>query len=340
VARFSVCAVLIGLFLIPRRNDRNAHIQAFRRRVDRGEPDSVFGRHVIREVREGKVNARQSGDGAADAASLKAACVRASSSHPSDRHLKGDAVMKRRVFLKAGVALFAAPLGAHAQPARRIWRVGIIRASVPPSAEIDAFRESLRGFGYIEGENLIIETRWADGNELRLPSLMAELLRLKVDLVVASAPAATRVAKDATTTIPIVMVTVADPVAFGFIQSLARPGSNVTALVFMHPELSGKRLELLKAAVPSLTRLGVLWNGANPYKAADFKEVEAAATSARVILQSLPVKDSRDLDAAFGAARASRVDALVTLEDPFTVAHRNRIVELAGGYRLPALYGR
>ena len=250
------------------------------------------------------------------------------------------AVLKRRAFLKTAVGLLAVPLRAQAQPARKMWRVGVIRASAPPAAEIQAFRESLRGLGYVEGENIVIETRWADDNEARLPSLMAELVQLKVDLVLASAPAATSAAKEATTTIPIVMVTVADPVGFGFVQSLARPGTNVTGLVFMHPELSGKRLEFLKGAVPRLSRLAVLWNGANPYKAADLRQVETAAGAARVTLQSVPVKDVREFEPALSRAKDSGADALLTLEDPFTVAHRVRIVELAGHFRLPALYGR
>jgi putative ABC transport system substrate-binding protein len=154
--------------------------------------------------------------------------------------------------------MVTAPLAAPAQQAGMPWRIGVVRGSAPPPAELEALRHGLRERGYVEGRNLVIETRWADDREERLPALVAELLSLKVDLIVASAPAATRAAKDATTTTP-----------FGFVESLARPGGNVTGLVFMHPELSGKRLELLRAAVPRLSRLAVVWNGANPYKAAD-----------------------------------------------------------------------
>jgi putative tryptophan/tyrosine transport system substrate-binding protein len=236
--------------------------------------------------------------------------------------------------------MVTAPLAAPAQQAGMPWRIGVVRGSAPPPAELEALRHGLRERGYVEGRNLVIETRWADDREERLPALVAELLSLKVDLIVASAPAATRAAKDATTTTPIVMVTVADPLAFGFVESLARPGGNVTGLVFMHPELSGKRLELLRAAVPRLSRLAVVWNGANPYKAADMKEVQAAADASGVSLQSLPVADSRALDGAFDAAKAGRAEALITLEDPFTIAHRARIVALASAHRLPALYGR
>jgi putative ABC transport system substrate-binding protein len=247
--------------------------------------------------------------------------------------------MDRRAFVVGGIAAIAAPLGREAQAAKA-WRIGVIRGSEPPPAEIEALRQGLRGLGYVEHENLIIVTRWADGKEERLSSLVADLIRLKVDVIVSSAPAATHAAKEATTAIPIVMVTVADPVGFGFIHSLARPGGNITGLVFMHPELSGKRLELLKAAVPKLARLAVLWNGGNPYKAADMRELQAAADASDVILQSLPVLEQQGFERAFSAMKQGRADALITLEDPFTIAHRARIVELAATHRLPSLYGR
>ena len=250
-------------------------------------------------------------------------------------------MMERRAFLALATGgLLAAPLAAEAQQAEKVYRIGLVRGSAPPPPEVEAFRQALRALGYIEGQNLILETRWADGKEERLPALVAELIRLHVDLIVSSAPAATRAAKEATTTIPIVMVTVADPLAFGFVRSLAHPGGNITGFVFMHPELSGKRLELLRAAVPGLSRLAVLWNHANPYKAADMREVQAAADVSGVSLHSLPVDDPTELEGAFRAARQARADALVTLEDPFTIAHRERIVELARAYKLPALYGR
>jgi putative ABC transport system substrate-binding protein len=243
--------------------------------------------------------------------------------------------------LIAILVALAAPLAVAAQPAGgKVWRIGFVRASAPPESEVEAFRRGLRELGYVEGKNLVIEYRWAGGREETLPSLVAGLVALNVDLVLSSAPAATRAAQAATATIPIVMVTVADPIAFGFVRSLARPGGNVTGFAFQHPELSGKRLALLKEALPRLSRLAVLWNGANPYKTADMKEVQAAADASGVTLQSLPVDGPQDLGRAFGAARQGRADALITLEDPFTIAHRVRIVELARIHQLPALYGR
>lgn len=236
------------------------------------------------------------------------------------------------------LALLAAPLTAKAQPAAKVYRIGYVRAETPPPVDIEAFRQGLREHGYVEGKNVVIEYRWADGNEEKLRSLVAELIRLKVDLIVASAPAATRVAKEATTTIPIVMVLVADPVAFGFVASLARPGGNVTGFAFLLPEISGKRLDLLKEAIPKLSRVAVLWNAANPYKPVDLKEVQAAADALRVAVHTFPVREPNDFDEAFKAAVKSRVGGLITLEDPFTIAHRARIVDLALRHRLPAVY--
>jgi putative ABC transport system substrate-binding protein len=236
------------------------------------------------------------------------------------------------------VALLAAPLTAEAQPVAKVYRIGYVRAEAPPPVDVEAFRQGLREHGYVEGTNVVIEYRWADGNEERLRSLVAELIRLKVDLIVASAPAATRAAKEATTTIPIVMVLVADPVAFGFVASLARPGGNVTGFAFLLPEVSGKRLDLLKEAIPELSRVAVLWNAVNPYKQFDLKEVQAAADALRVAVHPFPVRAPNDVDEAFKAAVKGRVGGLITLEDPFTIAHRARIVGLALRHRLPAVY--
>jgi len=249
-------------------------------------------------------------------------------------------VDRRRFVVTSLVGALTLPFAAGAQQTGKLWRIGFLRGSAPPAAEIEAFRHALRELGYVEGRNLVIEYRWAEGNEERLPTLAAALILRNVDLILSSAPAATRAAKEATQTIPIVMVTVADPVAFGFVRSLARPGGNVTGLAFQHPELSGKRLALLTEALPKPSRLAVLWNSANPYKAVDMREVRAAADTSGVTVQSLPVNGPQDLERAFALAKQARADALITLEDPFTIAHRDRIVELTRTHRLPALYGR
>jgi len=235
--------------------------------------------------------------------------------------------------------VLGAPLPSEAQKASRVPRIGYIRAEAPPAADIEAFRLGLREHGYVEGKNILVEYRWADGNEQRLPAIVAELIRLQVDLIVTAAPAATRAAKQATTNVPIVMVLVADPVAFGFISSLPRPGGNVTGFAFLLPELSGKRLEILKDAVPGLSRVAVLWNAANTYKAFDLKEVRAVAERLRVQIQTLPVRGPNDFPEAFQAAVDNRADGLITLDDPFTITHRARIVDLALRHRLPAVYG-
>ncbi len=247
--------------------------------------------------------------------------------------------MKRREFITLlGGAAVAWPLAARAQQPAKVPRIGYLRAETPPAVDIEAFRRGLREHGYVEGKNIIVEYRWAEGNEERLRSVVAELIRLKVDLIVTSAPEATRAAKEAATTIPIVMVLVADPVAFGFVASLARPGGNITGFASLLPELSGKRLEILKDAVPNLSRVAVLWNAANPYRAQDLREVQAVANALRVTLHSFPVRGPNDFDGAFKAAVEAGVHGLLTLEDPFTIAHRKQIVDLALRHRLPAGY--
>ena len=237
------------------------------------------------------------------------------------------------------VALLVVPLAAEVHPAGKVYRIGYVRAERPPAVDVEAFRQGLREHGYVEGKNLVVEYRWADGGEERLQSALAELIRLKVDLIVTSAPAATRAAKLATSTIPIVMVQVADPVNFGFVASLARPGGNVTGFAYLLPELTGKRLQLLKEAVPQLARVAVLWNAANPYKAFDLRELQVVADSLGVAVLTVPVRGPNELEDAVEAAVKSRPGGLITLEDPFTIAHRARIVDLALRHKLAAVYG-
>lgn len=235
--------------------------------------------------------------------------------------------------------IFGLPVAAQAQTANKLARIGYIRAEAPPPADLQAFRQGLREHGYVEGKNIVVEYRWADGNEQRLPAIVEELLGLKVDLIVASAPAATRAAKDATRTVPIVMVLVADPEAFGFVATLARPGGNITGFAFLLPELSGKRLQILKQAMPRLSRVAVLWHAANPYKEFDLKEVRAVAEKLSVAVQPLPVRGPDDFVGAFQAAAKSGANGLITLDDPFTITHRAKIAELARQHGLPAVYG-
>ena len=226
----------------------------------------------------------------------------------------------------------------QAQPAGKVRRLGYLRAEAPPPGDIEGFRRGLREHGYVEGEDIVVEYRWAEGDLGRLVAFANELVDLDVDLIVASAPDATRVARAATATTPIVMVLVADPVTFGFVESLARPGGNVTGFAYLLPELSGKRLELLAQAVPGLSRVAVLWNAANAYKPLDLHEVQAVAGPSMIELLTFPVREPEEFDGAFDAAVRGGAGGLITLEDPFTIAHRARIVDLVRRHRLPAVY--
>jgi putative ABC transport system substrate-binding protein len=237
-----------------------------------------------------------------------------------------------------GVMLLALCSSAAAQQTAKVYRIGYLRSETPPEVDIEGFRQGLREHGYVEGKNIVVEYRWADGNEDKLRSLAAELIRLKVDLIVTSAPAATQVAKEATKTVPIVMVLVADPVAFGFVNSLAHPGGNITGFAFLLPEISGKRLELLKEATPKLSRVALLWNAANPYKETDLKVVQTVADALKVAVHTFPVRESNEFDDVFKAVTKVRAEGLLTLDDPFTIAHRTRITDMALTYKLPAIY--
>jgi putative ABC transport system substrate-binding protein len=235
-------------------------------------------------------------------------------------------------------ALVVVGTGVEAQQPAKVPRIGYVRAETPPEIDIEGFRRGLREHGYVEGKNILVEYRSADGNEEKLRSLLAELVRLKVDLIVTSAPAATQAAKDATKTIPIVMVLVADPVTFGFVKSLAHPGGNITGFAFLLPEISGKRLELLKEIIPKLSRVAVLWNAANTYKETDLKAVQPVADTLKVGVHTFQVREPTEFDDAFKAATKIRAEGLLTLDDPFTIAHRKRIVDLALSHKLPAVY--
>jgi len=252
-------------------------------------------------------------------------------------HLK-SAIRNSQSAILAAALLFALCVPAAAQQPAKVHRIGYLRAETPPEVDIEGFREGLREYGYVEGKNIVIEYRWADGNEQKLRSLAAELIRLKLDLIVTSAPAATQAAKEATNTIPIVMVLVADPVAFGFVSSLAHPGKNITGFAFLLPEISGKRLELLKETLPTLSRVAVLWNAANAYKETDLKAVQPVADALKVALHTFPVREPTGFDDVFKAAIRARAEGLLTLDDPFTITHRTRITELARTYKLPAVY--
>ena len=250
--------------------------------------------------------------------------------------------MERRTFLAGtGAVLLAAPLAAWAQQAGKVYRIGYLGIS-PPSGTAaplwDAFLQGLRDHGYVEGQNLVIERRWSEGKAERFPDLAAELVRLNVELIVAPSTPNALAAKQATSTIPIVTVLVGDPVATGLISSLARPGGNVTGLTAQATDWSAKRLQLIKEAVPSATRVGILWNPTNPAHPPAFKQVERAAATLQVQIQSLEVRTAGDLDVAFSTVTRDRPAALMVSDDQVTFVNRRRIVDFAMGARLPAIY--
>jgi putative tryptophan/tyrosine transport system substrate-binding protein len=230
----------------------------------------------------------------------------------------------------------------RAQQPVKIPRIGF-PLDVPASslaARIEAFHQGLRELGYVEGKNIVIEWRSAEGKFDRLPELVAELVRLKVDVIVSPGPTVTRAIKEATSTIPIVMGQDTDPVGSGFVASLARPGGNITGLSALAPEMSGKQLELLKQIVPKLSHVAVIGNSTNPGDAQAIRETVIAAGSYEIYLRYLDVLDPKDIDAAFRAAAKGRADAVLVLGNPILNARRIQIVDLAIKHRLPAAYAR
>ena len=227
---------------------------------------------------------------------------------------------------------------AQAQQSAKIPRIGYL-GSVSSSARIGAFRQGLRELGYVEGKNIFIEWRHHEGKLDRLPALAAELVRLKVDVIVTAGPPAARAAKESTVTIPIVMTQVGDPVGSGFVASLARPGGNITGLSSLAPELNGKRLELLKEIVPKLSRVAVFGTSTSPDNAQSLREVELAAGALKVKPQYLDIRDPKDFETAFRAAVKGRAEAVLMLvAGSIASAGRTQVVDLAVKSRLPVIY--
>ena len=249
---------------------------------------------------------------------------------------------KKVVGLAIWAVLLALSFPAGAQQAKKIPRIGFL-ASVSASSDadrIEAFRQGLRELGYVEGQNVTIEYRWADGKFEQLPDLAAELVRLRVDVIVAVVTQASLAAKKATGTIPIVMVGVSDPVGSGLVASLARPGTNITGTSSMTAEIVGKLLELLKETVPKISRVAALWNPANSvFQALQLRETEVAARALGVQLQILEARGPDEIDRAFAAMVKERTKALLILGDPVFTSHRKRIADLAAKYRVPAVSG-
>jgi putative tryptophan/tyrosine transport system substrate-binding protein len=247
--------------------------------------------------------------------------------------------MDRRRFLLTSLAgALAAPLGAEAQQAGKAYRIGFLRSGPPPREYVEGFQQGLRARGYIEGVNVIIEYRFTDGSFDELSRLAAELVRLNVDVILATGAPAAFAARSTTTKVPIVFVSVYDPVEIGLVTSVARPGGNVTGLSQISADLGGKRLELLKELVPKLKRVAILWHPENLTNLVQKKAAEVAARTAGVDTRSVPVLDPSQFPSAFEDARG--VDALIQVEDPFFITHRQQLAELAVRSRLPAIYGQ
>jgi putative ABC transport system substrate-binding protein len=229
----------------------------------------------------------------------------------------------------------------EAQQARAVPRIGYVSFGAPGSdpTGIQGLRQGLNGLGYVENKTIRIEYRYAEGKPERLPGLISDLTKLKVDVLVTQGTAVTTAAKEATSTVPIVSVTL-DPVGSGLVQSLARPGGNVTGLSFAHGEnFSGKWLGFLKDTVPQAKRVGVLWNPSNQAGSSDVKELETLSTTLGFRLTVHPVRSPEDISAAFAEMKALGTDALIVETDPFVLAQRVHIVNLAAMYRLPTIYG-
>jgi ABC-type uncharacterized transport system substrate-binding protein len=251
--------------------------------------------------------------------------------------------MDRRAFLAGAACLLAAPRPAGAQQAAKVHRLGLLGGSPPNSPGArrawEGFFQGMRELGYVEGQNILVEGRWYGDRADRLPALAAELVRLKVDVIVAGAPPAPEAAQRATSTIPIVIAIHFDPVGSGLAVSLASPGKNVTGLSTLAPELVGKRLELLKEAVPGISRAAVLWNPTVTTQALELREAEVAARSLKVQLHVLEVRAPSDFAGAFSAMTKERARGVLILTSSMFYAERTRIAELAARSRVPAIYG-
>ncbi len=248
--------------------------------------------------------------------------------------------MTRRTFL-CGLTLgtLAAPLSGEAQQAAKVWRVGYLGNTSGPQEITEAFRQGLRELGYIEGQNILIEYRWAGGETDQAHKEAAELVGLKVDVILASSSLNALAAKQATGTIPIVFPVGGDPVALGLVKSLARPGGNITGLSSISVDLVGKQLELLREAVPKVSQVAILQNPNNPNNARVLREADGPARALGLRLLTLNARSTADIDAAFVAMATKRVDGVLIRRDPIFATQTTRITALAAKSKLPTMYG-
>jgi len=257
----------------------------------------------------------------------------------SSKHKKAKRMGRIFALLCLLLAVFL-PAGSGAQQAKTVPRIGYLSVLSPSSdsSRIEAFRQGMRELGYVEGQSMAIESRYAEGQLERLPDLAGELARLNVAVIVVGGSTATRASKNVTKLIPIVMAHGSDPVELGFVASLARPGGNITGLTHLAPELGGKRLELLKEIVPKLSRVAVLTDPGTQGHGPQIKELEVAARALGLQLRPAEVRKPNDLESAFSAMTRGRADALIGLQQPTLDRLRARIVDLAAKNRLPAMY--
>jgi putative ABC transport system substrate-binding protein len=249
--------------------------------------------------------------------------------------------VNRRTFVTGLGALLAAPHAAVGQQPTKIWRIAWLSNAAPTGLDPESriFEQAFRDIGYIEGQNIAVEFRWAEGPSDQLSRLAAEIVRRKVDAIVAVGPQAIRAATQATAAIPIVMMTSGDPVSAGFVANLAHPGGNVTGVSFLAEELNGKLLQLLKEAMPRTSRVAVLWNPANGAPSSYWKDVRAAAQTLRIELQSFEVRGSDEFPRRLEEVAREHADALLLLLDPIFTANARRIVDVATRNHLPTVYG-
>jgi putative tryptophan/tyrosine transport system substrate-binding protein len=248
--------------------------------------------------------------------------------------------MDRRRFLGAVAILIAAPLAAEGQQAGKVPLISFLFFGPPgPSRELDAFRQGLRELGYTEGQNIVIEYRFASGRVEQLPTLATELVHLKPDVLVTPGTPASLVAKQATSTIPIVFAGVADAVGAGLVASLARPGGNITGLTGISAELGGKRLELLKEVAPKASRVAVLYNPADRSNVLVLRELQKSAPALGLTLQPLAVRGPGEFEGAFVAMARQHAHALIGVAGVLTTEHRKALVDLAAKRRIPAMWG-
>src|SRR5262244_940674 len=244
--------------------------------------------------------------------------------------------MNRRAFVAGSIALLAAPIVAEAQQAAGIPRIGVLHPGAPATSShfAAAFDQGLREHGYLEGQNIVVERRFGEAKAERLSDIAAELVRLKVDVIVTSTDPGIAAVRQQTQSIPIVMANSTDPVATGFVASLARPGGNVTGLSSISPELNVKRLELLKEAIPGLSRVAIVWNPDVRGGVLEYKETESAARSLRLQLQSVEVTRADDFDRVFSELTTGRAEALTVASFSISFRNRSQLASLAQKNRL------